>query len=256
MKRTFLGLVMLTALLVLPFNALGEDHGEQAGEEEEKRSLEERRELEKKRIEEIKTNSDRAREEAKNNLEQERERIKNDTAANREEMKTRLENHRVELKEKLTAIKDEKKKEAIVRVQDNLTALNLRMTKHYLSVLNKLGGVLERIISRTNKAGERGLDVASVRTAITAAQSSMTAARSAVGAQTEKTYLVEISEENKLKADVGSARQRLNADIKAVHRAVKAAHDAVRKAATTLARISRVDEAPKDDLENSTSTDE
>ncbi len=68
------------------------------------------------------------------------------------------------------------------------------------------------------------------------------AARAAIEAQAGKTYSISVTTEQKLKEAAEAARKALHDDLNKVKEAVKAAHEAVRKAAVALAQIPRVDE--------------
>ena len=78
--------------------------------------------------------------------------------------------------------------------------------------------------------------------AIEDAEAAIEVARAAVDAQAGETYEVEITDETRLRAEVGKARKELHDDLKAVFDLVKAAREAVREAATTLAQIPRPDD--------------
>lgn len=162
--------------------------------------------------------------------------------AKRAELKAAIKTHRDALKAKLQKIKDKGKKAAVERIDQNLTDLNSRMTAHFENVLNQIDKVLDKVISRTDKAQTKSLDVAVVRTAITNAQNAITVARTAVTTQVSKIYSMNITNDKTLKNDVGVARQALHDDLKKVSDAVKAARDTVRQAAVSLAQIQGVDE--------------
>ncbi|MEK7149355.1 MAG: hypothetical protein AAB796_03065, partial [Patescibacteria group bacterium] len=102
--------------------------------------------------------------------------------------------------------------------------------------------VMEKISVRVEKATEKGLDVSTVRTAITAADAAIAASKTATAAQTTKTYTIVVTDEATLRQNVGVARQALQADLKAVEQTVKNAREAVHSVATTLAKIPRVNE--------------
>lgn len=195
------------------------------------------------------------------NLQMKRNEVKEKMKTNRDELKGKMEQkrevarekiteHRDQLKDKLKAVRDERKKQAVERIQDSLTALNERMTNHFSAVLDKIENALERVISRTDKADEAGRDVASARSAIEKAEAAIAAARTAIGNQAGKVYEVTVRAEDSLKADVGASRKGLHADLTTLKRAVQAAHQAVREAATTLARVPRLD-AVDSEVENS-----
>jgi len=54
-----------------------------------------------------------------------------------------------------------------------------------------------------------------------------------------------ITDENKLKADVGSTVKKLQDDLKQVRIVVQSAHDAVKKAAVALAKAIGLEDKPK-----------
>ena len=63
------------------------------------------------------------------------------------------------------------------------------------------------------------------------------------GYKAGKTYSFTVTTEDKLRSDVGAARQALHADLVAVREIVKAARDAVKSAAVALGQVPKVDEA-------------
>ncbi len=162
--------------------------------------------------------------------------------AKRTEMENTVKTQRDELKTKLKNIKDEAKKTAVDRIDQNITALNAKMTTHYTSVIDQIAGVLSRVGSRTDKAQANGKDVTDVRTAISKANDAIAAAWAAVVVQTGKVYALNVTTDAALKTNVGAARQALQSDLKNVEDLVKAARSSVQQAATTLAKIQGVDE--------------
>ncbi|MBI2048810.1 MAG: hypothetical protein HYT30_02680, partial [Parcubacteria group bacterium] len=96
--------------------------------------------------------------------------------------------------------------------------------------------------SRMEKAEANGRDVSAVKTAIAAAKTAIASARAAIEVQSKKTYDVAISTEDKLRPDVGKAREALRNDLVKVRETVFAARDAVHKAATTLGQVQGVNE--------------
>ena len=156
---------------------------------------------------------------------------------------TQIEERRAELQTRLQSIRDERKKQAVERIHTAVNALNERMTGHFINVLDQIDKVLDRVESRTDKAEANGLDVSTVRPEITNAENAIAAARAAVEAQAGKVYEVQITgSETTLRADVGKTRQELHEDLTGVRDLVKAAREAVRNAAVTLAQIPRVND--------------
>lgn len=192
--------------------------------------------------EQLKKEFEEKRAEIKNTMEQRRTEFQKNIEAKRVELKTRIEAKRQELKTRLLKIEDERKREVVEKIDTQLDELNKRLLDHYSDVFGKIENILDNIDTRTTKAETNGRDVSAVRTAIAAAESAISASRTAIQAQAGKIYKITISTENALKADVGKTRQTLHNDLVKVRETVKAAREAVRKAAVTLAQIPRVDE--------------
>lgn len=203
------------------------------------------KELSREAIEQFK----QKRDEAKQIIEAKRGEFKQKVEAKRAELKDKIQAKREELKERLVKIKDERKKQVVEKVDARLDEINKNRLDHFSAVLEKLEKILANIGNRAGKAEANGKDVSAVKTAITDATNAIAAARLAIQTQAGKTYKIEINTEDKLRVDVGNARQALHADLVAVQDKVKAAREAVHKAATTLAQIQGVDK-----LEVSTST--
>lgn len=188
------------------------------------------------------------RQETQQDIEKAREDFRQKIVSMRSNLTNAIQVNREELKTKLQNIKDETKKNAVERIDRSMTDLNNLMTTHYANVLDNLSDILKRIVSRTDKAQANGKDVSSVRTAIAKAQTAIDAARAAVAAQVGKVYSLNITTDSKLKGVVGDARKALRDDLKKAADSVKAAREAVRSAATELAKIPGIGE-----LKNSTS---
>ena len=187
-------------------------------------------------MENAKQQMEAKREELKQNLEQQREQMKQRMEQEREMLKNKIETKKEELKTHLATIRDEHKKQAVERINDNLDSINARVTTGFSNALDMLGNVLDRIVKRSDDSEVSGIDVSSVVAAVVAAQTAIGDARTAVEAQAGKTYPITISTENKLKTDVGKARQALYTDLKTVRDKIRAARDAAYQAARALAK--------------------
>ncbi|MBI4993721.1 apolipoprotein A1/A4/E family protein [Candidatus Wolfebacteria bacterium] len=194
-------------------------------------------------------NLESKRAEAKNLMENKREDFKNKIETKREEVKSKIEAKKGELKDHLVKIKDERKKQIVEKIYDQVNELNKRRLDHFSAVLEKLEKILDRISGRADKAEVNGHDISAVKTAITEATNAIAASRTAIQNQTGKIYAPTISSESALKADVGEIRKTLHSDLTVIQETVKTSQEAVKKAATTLAQIPKVDE-----LEVATST--
>lgn len=182
------------------------------------------------------------REEAKNLIEQRREEMKNKLEAKREEAKTRIEAEKEALKGRLAKIKDEKKKQTVEKIANQINELNKKRLNHFSAVLGKLEGTLEKISGRTDKAEANGLNVGAIKTMINEATNAISESRTAIQNQAGKTYSISIGNENALKADVGKARQALHADLAIVEKSVKNSREAIKKVIVALAQIPKINE--------------
>lgn len=145
-------------------------------------------------------------------------------------------NKREELKIELKKINDERKVKIVETTDGKLEKINNDRTNHLLNVLNHLEKALAKIKIRISAAKEKGIDVSSSQKSVDDAEKAIIAARAAVEAQASKIYKMTITEENKLKVDVGNAVKKLQNDLKQVRIIVQSAHDSVRKAAVALAK--------------------
>ena len=198
--------------------------------QEMKNTIEQQREMLKQKMEQ-----------AKQAMETRREEFRKAAEIKKDEAKKKIEENRVKLQEKLKNIKDEKKKTAVEAVDRQLTEINANRMEHFTNVVAQIEKVLQNIISRETKAEVAGKNVETIKIDITAAQTAIAAARAAIVTQSAKTYALAIGQESTLRVDVEKSRRALKADLKAVEGMVKAAHEAIKKAATDLAKIQGVD---------------
>lgn len=182
------------------------------------------------------------REEAKRAMEQKREEFKNAMESKKTEAKAAFEKKHEELKAKLAKIKDEKKKTAVEKINNEIARINENRTNHFSENLNKLEKVLTNIGLRADKAAANGVDVSTVKTAIDSANAAIAESRTAISAQAGKIYSIVVNTEATLRQDVGKTHQELKADLDKVRATVEKAKQAVRNAAVTLAQIPKVDE--------------
>lgn len=182
------------------------------------------------------------RTEVKSQIKEKRGEVRNTIEAKRTEVKATVERKRTELRDRLSAVRDERKRAVVERLYDNLNALNKRMVDSFLSKLEHIEDILDRVQSRADKAEANGLDVSSAETAIAAATQSIERARLVLQEQAGKSYAIEVTDEATLREKVQTVKEQLRADLAAARDAVKAAMEAVREAAVALAQIPRVNE--------------
>ncbi|MEI6479430.1 MAG: hypothetical protein WCO21_01185 [bacterium] len=166
-----------------------------------------------------------------------REQFKKQAEAVRETAKKELELKREAAKKAIEGIKDTQKKEIVLRMDQNLTAMNTNMTARYTANVDQLVVVLGNIDSRVSSAEARGLVVTSVKTALATASTSIASARAAILAQTGNTYAAIITSSSTAKADLKVIAEKLKTDLKVVETAIKSARDAVHSAAVALGQV-------------------
>lgn len=173
-------------------------------------------------------------------IEVRREEFKTEVAARKEEVKEKIAEKKADLTARLQTIRDEKKKEVVLKVDENLDKINARQVESFSGTLNKLEDILQKVITRTDKAEAAGRDVQVVRNVVSNAQALLSSVRDRVAAQAAKTYPIEVTTEVTLRAAVESARQTLKNDLTAVRDSIKTVHEAVRSAVTALAKVQSV----------------
>lgn len=144
---------------------------------------------------------------------------------------------REEFKTRLQELKDVRKKTLVERIDTRITTMNTNRTNHFLDVLERLEVILDRIRDKAETAKTNGKDTSELEAAITAASDALSLARSAVAAQAGKEYIIDASSEAGLKNNVGKIISQLRIDLSSTHKAVINAKQAVRKAATELAKL-------------------
>ena len=181
--------------------------------------------------------------ELRQNFEERRAEFQEALEEKKTELRAFVEQKKVEIQERVqTFVADERKQAIIVRVYDQVNALNERLTGNYTEILSKFDAVLGGVISRTDKAEAVGRDVSAVRSAVIEAQAALAAARALVAEQTGKSYSFEISSGETLRSDVGEARNRLQEDLGRVREKIREVQQAIRDAAVALAQLPNINE--------------
>lgn len=153
----------------------------------------------------------------------------------RMEARRTLEQKREEFSERLHLVRDEKKQESLVRINDNLSKINEKWVAHWNRVLVRLSEILVKIEARADAAGAD-------KTAINSAKTAIGRAQDAVNTQAGKTYVIEIVDEASLGETVSSAIAGLRNDMSVVKAAVMDARDAVANALRVLKGVNNDNE--------------
>lgn len=181
-----------------------------------------------------------------NDVKVKREEFNKKLLENKELVKTRIQEQKAEVKSKLANIKDEKKKASVEKIIVKIQQLNADTVEKLSKKLNQIEGVLVKIESRVSKAEANKVDVTEVKKEIEKAKTTISETREALVKQAQKTYIIDqtATEEN-LKAEIKNIRDTFNKDTKSMYEAVKKAHESVRNVATSLAKVPKIDEQPK-----------
>ena len=122
---------------------------------------------------------------------------------------------KAEFRERITQIRDEKKKQIVEHVSNQLKLINDRAVQAMLRHLERLQELLNKIKTRKPAAD------------VSMAQTKIDEAKTAVEAQAAKEYIIEFTGEAGLRTGASAAKQKLRADLKAVREKVRLARQAV-----------------------------
>lgn len=144
---------------------------------------------------------------------------------------------------RVAQIQDTKKKAIVERIDTRLQEINTKRTDQMAQFLERLEKILKKIETRTEKAKQKGLNVAKVETGIGEARTAINTAKTAVETQAGKSYTIEITSETGLKNAVGKTVSSLQKDLRNTHKLVTQAKQAVQKLFSLLREIKGVDNA-------------
>lgn len=235
--RTYLSAITIGLLMVLPVYAQEENAAANAPMERKRIELRSAKEITPQTLRE-------AFGAAQRELQARRDVFLRQMEAARTETGTKIQEEKQRLAERLGLVRDERKRQIVERINVNLLNVNDRRISETESLLTEIEDVLMRIISRRDKAAANGFDVGTVDGAIGAADAAIESARAAIEEQARRTYIINVTDEATLREKIASIRTAIFEDLRRVREAVRAAHDAVRRAALALAQNPRIDEEP------------
>jgi hypothetical protein len=168
-----------------------------------------------------------------------REQFVENVKEKRIEAKEQFKEKRTEFKEKVETIRDEKKQQVVERIDTKMSTVNKNKTDKMTEAVNKLAQVVENLKTKGATAKAAGQDTTALDAAIVEAETALALAQEAITTQAGEEYVIEISEEEKLKNDVGSVVSQLRTDLSETHKTVIDAKQAVQNAAKELAKLRR-----------------
>lgn len=166
-----------------------------------------------------------------------REKFAEEIKEKQEEARAKFESEREAFKARLETIKDEKKQKTLENLAARFETVNTNRTDAMTKRLNKMGEILDKVSARATVAQNEGKDTSAVDTAVSAAQSALSAAKVAVANQAGKQYTIGITYESNLKNDVARSLEQMRTDFAGVEQSLKTAHEAVQKTVQALAAV-------------------
>jgi len=145
--------------------------------------------------------------------------------------------NREEFRTRLSAIRDEKKKAIVERIDQRIAQINANRTGIMTRHLTKIEEILDRIEARAFEVEKTGKEISAVKTAIATARTAIATAKTTVTTQAAKTYTIDITTEDKLDSAASAARTAFAKDLQAAHQTVVTARKSVRDVLKALANV-------------------
>lgn len=147
----------------------------------------------------------------------------------KDEAKDKMMEAREAFKQKITEIKDQQKLNRITNLDSKLNQINKRRTDQMSEKLGRLTDILSRLSVKAAALKSDGKNTAALESSIETAQEAVDAAKTAVAEQAAKDYIITITTESALKTNASATVKQFSQDIKAVHKEVVEAQQAVRE---------------------------
>jgi hypothetical protein len=138
-----------------------------------------------------------------------------------------------EVKEHLKQVPNKHHAQVAEKVHENLNKVNEKISNAWLSQLNHMSEILNKLEEHLKNAEGEGKDVMQAKTAISNAKAKISEAENALNEQTLKVYTITITDPGHIGPDVKKARDILHTNLKTTHKIVKDAHEAVIEATRT-----------------------
>lgn len=240
--------VFVIATLVVPYAGASQSDDVRRQIQEKKQEAKKQLELEREKvraqagqgIEGIKQQIQLQREEFEKKLEAQKEAFKQSMQQKKEELSEKREALQGDLRTRLDSLKDEKKKDLVLRINEQLARVHDRVLDNLTKSLASIEDVLKRVSVRADVLQGQGRDVSAVRSTIVTAQTAIEKARAAIQEQSGKTYVITFDSENALKNVVGKIRSQMERDLKVVRDFVHKAREAVRASVQALHAVGGV----------------
>lgn len=115
----------------------------------------------------------------------------------------------------LAKIKDENRRKLVEKINDNINQINTNRTDHFLKILGRLSGILDKLELQIEMAKQKGLKTAASEDSVTIARERLKRTEAEVVDQATKLYIIPV-DLTSLKIDVGNTVTTLQRDLNRV----------------------------------------
>lgn len=161
--------------------------------------------------------------------------------------KQEIEEKRREVRERIQAIKNERKRQVLEKIDENIQAINSKWVLRWNSVLDRLESILGKMEVRADKLEDAGYDMTEAKEKIAEADTLISEARSVISQQEAKLYLLEIGTEENLGESVSAEIAVLREDLQIARESVFAVRE---KMVEALRLLKAASERSTSEIEN------
>lgn len=147
---------------------------------------------------------------------------------------------REQFREQLQTISDAQVVSVVQRLDDNFLSINNTSTDRWITALEQMTDMVDRAGSQAADLEESGTNTVALSMAITRAETALATAQTAVSNQAGKSYVVTITTEAALPANVRTVALQFGSDIRSTYATVSSAKQAVVQVMQALASAQEV----------------
>ena len=143
-------------------------------------------------------------------------------------------------REQIQAIKDERKKALVAKIEDHIATSNARLTTKMTNALNRMTQILQNMKDKATTLKTAGKNTAALDAAIVAADTAIANAKAAVLAQSQKEYSTTLGDDSTLKGVIGLLVSQFRLDLTGVYKLVVDARQALANVIMEVAKLGGV----------------
>lgn len=149
-------------------------------------------------------------------------------------MRQNFEEKKIELKEKLKIVKDERKVNLTLNINDKFQTLNSKVVNSLNEALNRKETVLNKLKEEILILSNNGKDTADLNSKVMEIEGKIAEARSMIITQSSKVYSIDITNEAELKSNVEQTNIAMKTDVKVLQDFTKNISDLIRDVADNI----------------------